>query len=162
MSLIRAPRPSGSPGRGSEVYASSARRCSGEAWAAVDARRRRCASCGGLDLEGEDDDLALGGALDAGLAVGLEAREGRERHLLLPRVLPRTRPRHVGVRVGPRAPGRRVLLEFVGWWVQARRCARVLGGGRGRGEGMGGGGAAPPPGGGRGGVGPRVLRRPHC
>ena len=116
------------------MYASSARRCSGEAWAAVDARRRRCASCGGLDLEGEDDDLALGGALDAGLAVGLEAREGRERHLLLPRVLPRTRPRHVGVRVGPRAPGRRVLLEFVGWWVQARRCARVLGGGGGGGE----------------------------
>ena len=101
------------------MYIACARRFSGEARAAVDAPRRRCASCGGADLEGKDDDLALGRALDAGLAVGLEAREGRERHLLLPRVLPRTRPRHVRVRVGPRAPGTRVLLECVGWWVHA-------------------------------------------
>ena len=43
---------------------------------------------GGRDLEGEDDDLvALGVALHAGVSVGLEAREGRERDLLLPRVL---------------------------------------------------------------------------
>ena len=42
---------------------------------------------GGRDLEGEDDDLALIGVLHAGVAVGLEARVGRERDLLLPRIL---------------------------------------------------------------------------
>ena len=48
------------------------------------------------DLEGEDDDLvALGIPLQAGVAVGLEAREGRKRDLLFPRVLRR--------QCGPRA-----------------------------------------------------------
>ncbi len=38
-------------------------------------------------LEGKDDDLSLVGAHDAGVAVGLEAGEGRKRDLLFPRVL---------------------------------------------------------------------------
>ena len=42
---------------------------------------------GRRDLEGEDDDLALPGPLQARVAVGLETREGRERDLLLGRVL---------------------------------------------------------------------------
>jgi hypothetical protein len=45
---------------------------------------------GRRDLKGEDDDLALTGPLQARVAVGLEtreAREGRERDLLLGRVL---------------------------------------------------------------------------
>ncbi len=46
---------------------------------------------GRLDLEGEDDDLALIGVLHAGVAVRLEARVGRERDLLLTRILPRHR-----------------------------------------------------------------------
>ncbi len=41
-----------------------------------------------MDLEGEDDDLfASRGPLQAGVSVRLEAGEGRERDLLLPRVL---------------------------------------------------------------------------
>ena len=40
-------------------------------------------------LEGEDDDLAVLGALEARLAVGLQAGEGRERHLSLAGVLRR-------------------------------------------------------------------------
>ncbi len=40
-------------------------------------------------LEGEGDDLvALGVALQAGVTVGLETREGRKRDLLLTRILP--------------------------------------------------------------------------
>ena len=43
------------------------------------------------DLEWEDDDLvALGVALQAGVVVRLEARVGRERDLLLTRILPHT------------------------------------------------------------------------
>ncbi len=44
---------------------------------------------GRSNREGEDDDLALIPVLHAGFAVRLEARERRERDLLLPRVLPR-------------------------------------------------------------------------
>ena len=40
-------------------------------------------------LEREDDDLAVLGALEARLAVGLQAGEGRERHLGLAGVLRR-------------------------------------------------------------------------
>ena len=40
-------------------------------------------------LEGEDDDLAVLGALEARLAVGLQAGEGRERHLCLAGILRR-------------------------------------------------------------------------
>ncbi len=39
-------------------------------------------------LEWENDDFAALGPLDAGIAIGLEAREGRKRDLLLSRVLP--------------------------------------------------------------------------
>ena len=49
-------------------------------------------------LEGKDDDLvALGVALQAGVAVGLKARVGGERDLLLPWILPiaRKHRRHI-------------------------------------------------------------------
>jgi hypothetical protein len=39
-------------------------------------------------LKWEDDNLALLGPLKASLAIGLKARKGRKRNLLLARVLP--------------------------------------------------------------------------
>ena len=41
----------------------------------------------GSDLEGEDDNFALDSPLDSRVAVVLEERKGRERDLLLGRVL---------------------------------------------------------------------------
>jgi hypothetical protein len=41
----------------------------------------------GEHLEGKDNNLSLAVVLHTGVAVGLETREGRERDLLLPRIL---------------------------------------------------------------------------
>ena len=67
-----------------------------------------------LDLEGEDDDLvALGVALQAGVAVGLEAGEWRKRDLLLPRVLP---PAHAHPAHGGQAGGKNGPSPILGEW----------------------------------------------
>ncbi len=57
------------------------------------------------DLEGEDDNLALLGLLHARVAVRLQARVGRERDLLLPRILP----------AAPRTACRHFSLSKKGW-----------------------------------------------
>ncbi len=71
---------------------------------------------GGVDLEWEDDDLALFGPLQAGFAVGLEAREGRERDLLFPGILPPSTqtPRAVNTQRGARERGSRQRLGLTG------------------------------------------------